>query len=101
MLDAGLLIDFRSLGTEISTSQNDVRGDLLSVSGNRRMSQFQYSTQKSLSDTEINKSSQVNIAAHTHSCPNNKDNNKDVRLGTLKSALISPALPWSQFTKPV
>lgn len=47
------------LHTEISTSQNDVREDLLSVNGNRRPSQFQYSTQKSLSDTEINKSSHV------------------------------------------
>lgn len=50
---------FPSLNPEISTSQNDVRGDLLSVDGGRRGSHFHYSTQKSLSDTDINKSSLV------------------------------------------
>lgn len=44
-----------------------MRGDLLSVNGNRRRSQFQYSTQKSLSDTEINKYGQVS------SCSNRTD----------------------------
>lgn len=58
------VFDFCFLDTEISTSQNDVSGGLLSVNGNLRMSQFPYSTQKSLSDTEINRSS------HVSSCKN-------------------------------
>lgn len=53
------MFEFCFLDAEISTSQNDVSGGLLSVNGNLRMSQFPYSTQKSLSDTEINRSSHV------------------------------------------
>ncbi|XP_054474658.1 synaptotagmin-like protein 3 [Anoplopoma fimbria] len=41
---------------KISTSQSDVRDDLLRVDNNRKGSCFNYSTQKSLSDTDINKS---------------------------------------------
>lgn len=44
---------------EISNSQNDVREDLLKVDNRWRGSSFTYSTQKSLSDTDINKSSTV------------------------------------------
>nr|XP_046228592.1 synaptotagmin-like protein 3 [Scatophagus argus] len=51
----GLMISFTSHIKKISTSQNDVRGDLLRVENSRRGSCF--STQKSLSDTDINKSS--------------------------------------------
>lgn len=58
------VFDFCFLNTELSSSQNDVSGGLLSVSDNLRMSQFPYSTQKSLSDTEINRSS------HVSSCKN-------------------------------
>ncbi|XP_038582269.1 synaptotagmin-like protein 3 isoform X1 [Micropterus salmoides] len=52
-----LMASFTSHIKKISTSQNDVRGDLLSVDSSRRRSGFIYSTQKSLSDTDINKSS--------------------------------------------
>ena len=53
--------DFSFLNAEISTSQNDVRGDLLKVDNNSRshVSCFTFTTQKSLSDTDINKSSNV------------------------------------------
>lgn len=44
---------------EISNSQNDVREDLLKVDNRWRGSSFTYTTQKSLSDTDINKSSRV------------------------------------------
>lgn len=53
------VFDFCFLNTELSSSQNDVSGGLLSVDDNLRMSRFPYSTQKSLSDTEINRSSHV------------------------------------------
>eukprot|EP00066_Takifugu_rubripes_P006817 XP_003971878.1 PREDICTED: synaptotagmin-like protein 3 [Takifugu rubripes] len=62
-----LMMSFTSQIKKISTSQNDVRGDLLSVNSNRRRSHFQYSTQKSLSDTEINKSGHL---YHGPSLPN-------------------------------
>ncbi|XP_030261663.1 synaptotagmin-like protein 3 isoform X1 [Sparus aurata] len=52
-----LMVYFTSHIKKISTSQNDLRGDLLSVENSRRVSRFNYSTQKSLSDTDINKSS--------------------------------------------
>ncbi|KAM3603164.1 uncharacterized protein V6R79_017589 [Siganus canaliculatus] len=51
-----LMVSFTSHIKKISTSQNDVRGDLLRVDNHRRASCFRYSTQKSLSDTDINKS---------------------------------------------
>ncbi|XP_059212250.1 synaptotagmin-like protein 3 [Centropristis striata] len=54
-----LMVSFTSHIRKISTSQNDVRGDLLSVEGRRRGSGFKYSSQKSLSDTDINKSSHL------------------------------------------
>lgn len=44
---------------EISTSQHDIQGDLLIVNSGCRASQFTFSTQKSLSDTDIDKSSRV------------------------------------------
>ncbi|KAK5852802.1 hypothetical protein PBY51_006642 [Eleginops maclovinus] len=53
-----LMVSFTSHIKKISTSQNDVRGDLLSVD-NRKGSCSTYSTQKSLSDTDINKSSRL------------------------------------------
>ncbi|KAM9339649.1 synaptotagmin-like protein 3 isoform 2-T2 [Symphorus nematophorus] len=49
-----LMVTFTSHIRKISTSQNDVQEDLLNVDNSRRGSRF--STQKSLSDTEINKS---------------------------------------------
>ncbi|XP_035534395.1 synaptotagmin-like protein 3 isoform X1 [Morone saxatilis] len=54
-----LMVSFTSHIKKISTSQNDVREDLLSVDNSRRGSCFNYSTQKSLSDTDINKSSKL------------------------------------------
>ncbi|XP_068593473.1 synaptotagmin-like protein 3 [Cebidichthys violaceus] len=51
-----LMVSFTSHIRRISTSQSDVRGDLLRVDNNRRGSCFNYSSQKSLSDTDINKS---------------------------------------------
>ncbi|XP_076024095.1 synaptotagmin-like protein 3 isoform X2 [Genypterus blacodes] len=50
-----LMISFTSRVKKISMSQNDLRGDLLRVDNSRRGSGF--SRQKSLSDTDINKSS--------------------------------------------
>lgn len=44
---------------EISTSQSDVQGGLLYVDGGRKGSCVTFSSQKSLSDTDINKSSRV------------------------------------------
>ncbi|XP_078131354.1 synaptotagmin-like protein 3 [Sander vitreus] len=52
-----LMVSFTSHIKKISTSQNDVRGDLLRVNNSRRGSC--YSTQKSLSETDINKSSNL------------------------------------------
>ncbi|XP_044025967.1 synaptotagmin-like protein 3 isoform X2 [Siniperca chuatsi] len=54
-----LMVSFTSHIKKISTSQNDVRGDLLRVDNGRRGSRLNYSTQKSLSDTDINKSSNL------------------------------------------
>uniref|UniRef100_A0A3Q2R2R2 Synaptotagmin like 3 n=1 Tax=Fundulus heteroclitus TaxID=8078 RepID=A0A3Q2R2R2_FUNHE len=51
-----LMVCFRSHIKKFSNSQNDVRGDLLTVDPNGKASCFRYSTQKSLSDTDINKS---------------------------------------------
>ncbi|XP_077949302.1 synaptotagmin-like protein 3 isoform X2 [Gasterosteus aculeatus] len=51
-----LMVSFTSHIRKISTSQSDVRGDLLRVGDNRRESAFNYTTQKSLSDTDISKS---------------------------------------------
>ncbi|TNN76132.1 Synaptotagmin-like protein 3 [Liparis tanakae] len=45
--------------TEMSTSQSDVRGDLLRVDSHRSESGFNNSTQKSLSDTDIKTSSHL------------------------------------------
>lgn len=56
------VLNFSFSVAEISTSQNDLRGDLLSVEN--RVSRFNYSTQKSLSDTDINKSSTVSQLQH-------------------------------------
>ena len=58
------VFDFCFVATEISTSQNDVSAGLLSVNDNLAMSRFPYKAQKSLSDTEINRSS------HVSSCTN-------------------------------
>ncbi|XP_030577570.1 synaptotagmin-like protein 3 [Archocentrus centrarchus] len=52
-----LMISFTSHIKKISNSQNDVREDLLQVDNRWRGSSFTYTTQKSLSDTDINKSS--------------------------------------------
>ncbi|XP_075940600.1 synaptotagmin-like protein 3 [Anarhichas minor] len=51
-----LMVSFTSHIRRISTSQSDVQGDLLRVDNNRRGSCFNYSSQKSLSDTDISKS---------------------------------------------
>ncbi|KAM4529771.1 synaptotagmin-like protein 3 isoform 1-T2 [Fundulus diaphanus] len=51
-----LMVCFRSHIKKFSNSQNDVRGDLLTVDQNGKALCFRYSTQKSLSDTDINKS---------------------------------------------
>ncbi|XP_062415580.1 synaptotagmin-like protein 3 [Pungitius pungitius] len=51
-----LMVSFTSHIKKISTSPSDVRGDLLRVGDHRRGSVFNYSTQKSLSDTDISKS---------------------------------------------
>ncbi|XP_068433540.1 synaptotagmin-like protein 3 [Clinocottus analis] len=51
-----LMMSFTSHIRKISTSQSDVRGDRLRVDNNQRASGFNYSTQKSLSDTDIKKS---------------------------------------------
>ncbi|KAM8831210.1 synaptotagmin-like protein 3 isoform 1-T2 [Spinachia spinachia] len=51
-----LMVSFTSHIKKISTSQSDVRGDLLRVGDDRRGSAFNYSTQKSLSDSDISKS---------------------------------------------
>ncbi|XP_040920000.1 synaptotagmin-like protein 3 [Toxotes jaculatrix] len=54
-----LMVSFTSHIKKISTSQNDVRGDRLKVDNNRKRSCFKYSTQKSLSDTDINMSAHL------------------------------------------
>ncbi|XP_034383840.1 synaptotagmin-like protein 3 isoform X2 [Cyclopterus lumpus] len=54
-----LIMYFTSHIKKISTSQSDVRGDLLRVDTHQRGSGFDYSTQKSLSDTDIKKSSHL------------------------------------------
>ncbi|XP_018517220.1 synaptotagmin-like protein 3 isoform X1 [Lates calcarifer] len=54
-----LMVSFTSHIRKISTSQNDVQGDLLSVDNGRKASCFTYSTQKSLSDTDINKTTHL------------------------------------------
>ncbi|XP_013871181.1 synaptotagmin-like protein 3 [Austrofundulus limnaeus] len=41
---------------KVSTSQTDMRGDLLTVDSTQNRARFQYSTQKSLSDTNIHRS---------------------------------------------
>ncbi|XP_047243265.1 synaptotagmin-like protein 3 [Girardinichthys multiradiatus] len=51
-----IMVCFRSHIKKFSNSQNDVRGDLLTVDTNQNGTCFQYSPQKSLSDTDINKS---------------------------------------------
>ncbi|XP_033505065.1 synaptotagmin-like protein 3 isoform X1 [Epinephelus lanceolatus] len=53
-----LMVSFASHIKKTSTSQSDVRGDLLRVD-NRRGSRFTYSSQKSLSDTDISKASHL------------------------------------------
>ncbi|XP_034435359.1 synaptotagmin-like protein 3 isoform X2 [Hippoglossus hippoglossus] len=52
-----LMVSFTSHMKNISTSQNDVHADRLFVGNGRKASCFTFSTQKSMSDTEINKSS--------------------------------------------
>ncbi|XP_070782073.1 synaptotagmin-like protein 3 [Enoplosus armatus] len=69
-----LMVSFTSHIRKISASQNDVRGDLLRVDNSRRGSCFNYSTQKSLSDTDINKSSNL---FKVPSLPNQFKKNKD------------------------
>ncbi|XP_070843789.1 synaptotagmin-like protein 3 [Chaetodon trifascialis] len=54
-----LMVSFTSHIRKISSSQNDVQGDLLRVDNSPRGPCFIYSTQKSLSDTEINKSGKL------------------------------------------
>ncbi|XP_037541481.1 synaptotagmin-like protein 3 [Nematolebias whitei] len=51
-----LMVCFKSHIKKISSSQTDVRGDLLTVDNTQNRHCFQYCTQKSLSDTNINKS---------------------------------------------
>ncbi|XP_029983614.1 synaptotagmin-like protein 3 isoform X2 [Sphaeramia orbicularis] len=50
-----LMVSFTSHIRKMSNSQNDVREDLLKVNNYRRGSDFHFCTQKSLSDTDINK----------------------------------------------
>ncbi|XP_026196733.1 synaptotagmin-like protein 3 [Anabas testudineus] len=50
-----LMVSFTSHIRRISTSQNDVQDDLLTVDGRGKRMHFIYSTQKSLSDTDISK----------------------------------------------
>uniref|UniRef100_H3DG57 Synaptotagmin-like 3 n=1 Tax=Tetraodon nigroviridis TaxID=99883 RepID=H3DG57_TETNG len=69
-----LMVSFTSQIKKISTSQNDVNEGLLSVDGNLKMSRFPYTTQKSLSDTEINRSSHL---YHGPSLPNLFKKGKD------------------------
>ncbi|XP_008311220.1 synaptotagmin-like protein 3 [Cynoglossus semilaevis] len=59
---------------KISTSQHDIQGDLLIVNSGCRASQFTFSTQKSLSDTDIDKSSRL---FKVPSLPNLFKKNKD------------------------
>ncbi|XP_060947756.1 synaptotagmin-like protein 3 isoform X1 [Limanda limanda] len=54
-----LMVSFTSHMRNISTSQNDVQADLLFVGNGRKGSLFTFTHQKSLSDTEINKSSRL------------------------------------------
>ncbi|XP_042358880.1 synaptotagmin-like protein 3 isoform X2 [Plectropomus leopardus] len=54
-----LMVSITSNMKKISTSQSDVRGELLRVGDSWRRSGSNYSTQKSLSDTEINKYSNL------------------------------------------
>lgn len=87
------------LGAEISTSQNDVSGGLLSVNGNLRMSHFPDSTQKSVSDTEINKSSHVSSCKNQNCTCLNKDDTLAAVLERITSLLLiiqlhhGPSLP--------
>ncbi|XP_028295722.1 synaptotagmin-like protein 3 isoform X2 [Gouania willdenowi] len=70
-----LMVSFTSHIKKISTSQNDVREDLLRVGGaNRRGSCFPYSSQKSLSDSDISKTSDL---LKFPSLPNLFKKNKD------------------------
>ncbi|XP_041832755.1 synaptotagmin-like protein 3 [Melanotaenia boesemani] len=69
-----LVASFTSHIKKISTSQNDVREDLLRVENHRKGSYCHYSIQKSLSDTNINKSS---ILFKVPSLPNLFKKNKD------------------------
>lgn len=50
------MLCFRSHIRKFSNSQHDVRGDLLKVDPNYKGTCFRYSTQKSLSDTDLSKS---------------------------------------------
>ncbi|AWP20195.1 putative synaptotagmin-like protein 3 [Scophthalmus maximus] len=54
-----LMVSFTSHMRKISTSQSDVQGGLLYVDGGRKGSCVTFSSQKSLSDTDINKSSRL------------------------------------------
>ncbi|KAG7222732.1 hypothetical protein INR49_026341 [Caranx melampygus] len=73
-----LMVSFTSHIRRISTSQNDVRGDLLKVdnvdSKGHKGSRFIYSTQKSLSDTDISKTAHL---FKVPSLPNLFKKNKD------------------------
>uniref|UniRef100_A0AAQ5ZQ07 Synaptotagmin-like protein 3 n=1 Tax=Amphiprion ocellaris TaxID=80972 RepID=A0AAQ5ZQ07_AMPOC len=54
-----LMVSFASQIKKISTSHSDVHGHLLRVDKSQRRPHFHYSTQKSLSDTDISKSSNL------------------------------------------
>ncbi|XP_068197887.1 synaptotagmin-like protein 3 [Antennarius striatus] len=54
-----LMASFTSQIKKMSTSQIDVQGALLSVDSGRRASSYDYSTQKSLSESDISKSSHL------------------------------------------
>ncbi|XP_017267293.1 synaptotagmin-like protein 3 [Kryptolebias marmoratus] len=54
-----LMVCFKTHIKKISSSQTDVRGDTLTVDGPQNRACFQFSTQKSQSDTNINKSSSL------------------------------------------
>ncbi|KAM4521940.1 synaptotagmin-like protein 3 isoform 2-T2 [Odontesthes bonariensis] len=69
-----LMVSFTSHIKKMSNSQNDVREDLLRVDNGRKRSCFNFCTQKSLSETDISKSSTL---FKVPSLPNLFKKNKD------------------------
>uniref|UniRef100_A0AAQ6AFR6 C2 domain-containing protein n=1 Tax=Amphiprion ocellaris TaxID=80972 RepID=A0AAQ6AFR6_AMPOC len=63
-----LMVSFASQIKKISTSHSDVHGHLLRVDKSQRRPHFHYSTQKSLSDTDISKSSNASNGSISTDC---------------------------------